>query len=289
MNRLTTALLATLIAAPLAAEPERQPLWEVGFGVAPISFPDYRGSDQRHTYALPFPYVVYRGDVLKVDREGLRGLLYRGERVNLDVSLDGAVPVDSDQNGRRAGMPDLEPVLELGPSLKVDLWRNADERLRFDGALRGALAIGDGRVSHEGWVLHPRLDYARFGGTRVGLSAGPLFASRAFHGYYYDVNDPYATAERPAYRAEGGYSGFRITLTMNRRSGRWYQGGFLRYDDLSGVAFKDSPLVAERHALMAGFSVARVVQHSERSVPWSPLAQTESPAAAPAKRGSVGR
>ncbi len=266
MKRLIFGLLAVLITHPVAAESGRKPLWEAGAGVATISFPDYRGSDQRQTYALPFPYIVYRGDRLKVDREGLRGLLYGSKRVSVDVSLDGAVPVDSDQNGRREGMPDLEPVLEMGPSLKIDLWRGDGQRLRFDGALRGAFAIGGGEVKHRGWVLHPRLEYTRFGETAIGLSAGPLFASRSFHSYYYDVEGRYATAQRPEYRADGGYSGFRIKLTVSRRFGGWYTGAFLRYDDLSGAAFEDSPLVAERHALVAGISVARVVGQSQRLV-----------------------
>lgn len=266
MKRLIAGALALALVVPAFAETVRKPLWEAGIGVATISFPDYRGADQRQTYVLPFPYVVYRGELLKLDREGLRGLLYRGERVNVDVSLDGAVPVDSDQNGLREGMPDLEPVLELGPSLKIDLWRDGNERLRFDGALRAALAIGDAEVSHHGWVLQPRLDYARFGETGIGVSAGPLFASRAYHGYYYDVADAYATVDRPVFRAAGGYSGFRVTLTASRRSNGWYVGTFLRYDDLSGVAFEDSPLVAERQALMAGVSVARVIRQSQRSV-----------------------
>lgn len=266
MNRPIPALLAILATTPAVAESVRKPLWEAGIGLAAISFPDYRGSDQRQSYALPFPYVVYRGDRFKLDREGLRGLLYRGERAYVDISLDGAVPVDSDQNGRREGMPDLQPLLELGPSLKLDLWREGSERLRFDGALRAAITVGGGEVQQQGWVLQPRLDYARSGETNIGISAGPLFATRAFHGYYYDVVPGDATAQRPAYRADGGYSGFRLTLTLSRRTGGWYTGAFVRYDDLSGVAFEDSPLVAEGHAVTAGFSVARVVRQSRREV-----------------------
>ena len=53
---------------PLAhAEP--LPLWELGAGAAVVSFPDYRGSDRQRSYLLPLPYVVYRGDVLQIDRE----------------------------------------------------------------------------------------------------------------------------------------------------------------------------------------------------------------------------
>jgi hypothetical protein len=57
---------------PLAGAAEL-PLWEVGAGVAVIDFPDYRGADERRVLVLPFPYVVYRGELLQADREGLRG------------------------------------------------------------------------------------------------------------------------------------------------------------------------------------------------------------------------
>ena len=46
---------------------------ELGGGVVVIHFPAYRGSDQGGVIILPFPYLEYRGDFLKADREGVRG------------------------------------------------------------------------------------------------------------------------------------------------------------------------------------------------------------------------
>ena len=97
------------------------PLWEAGVGAAVIDFPDYRGSDERQTYVLPVPYVVYRGRFLKVDRENVRGLFFKSDKAELDVSLNGSVPVKSSDNRAREGMPDLEPTLEIGPSLNLFL------------------------------------------------------------------------------------------------------------------------------------------------------------------------
>lgn len=104
---------ALLLCALAHAEP--LPLWEVGAGVAPLCLPDYRGSDQSRNYLLPFPWLVYRGDMLKADREGIRARLFGAERVELDVSLSGSVPVNSERNRARAGMPDLHPTAEVGP------------------------------------------------------------------------------------------------------------------------------------------------------------------------------
>src|SRR5574341_1300015 len=88
------ALAAALCCAPACAEP--QPVWEVGAGVAAIDFPHYRGSDQRKTYVLPLPYVIYRGEILRSDRDRVRGLFFESERAELHVSVNGSIPVDSD-------------------------------------------------------------------------------------------------------------------------------------------------------------------------------------------------
>ena len=111
-------------------------------GLVAFSFPDYRGSDQSRFFLLPFPYFVYRGDVLKVDRERVRGLFFRRSWLELDLSLGGSVPVDSSRNDARKGMPDLSPVAELGPSLELILGeKKGDYRttvtlpFRFAGAI----------------------------------------------------------------------------------------------------------------------------------------------------------
>src|SRR5688500_17303926 len=89
------AILATVAACgtSYSAAAEELPLWEVGAGAALLNFPDYRGSDERRTYLLPVPYVIYRGETLKVDRQRVRGLLFSGPAAELDVSVSGSVPV----------------------------------------------------------------------------------------------------------------------------------------------------------------------------------------------------
>jgi len=44
-------------------------------------------------------------------------------------------------------------------------------------------------------------------------------------------------------------------------------GGFIRYDNLSGAVFDDSPLVETRHSVMAGFAVAYILKKSSAIVP----------------------
>jgi len=105
-----------------------------------------------------------------------------------------------------------------------------------------------------------------FGGWNAGLNIGPLFGNRKYHAYYYEVDPVYATANRPAYRASGGYSGTVLVGSMSRHFGRLWVGGFIRYDNLSGTAFHDSPLLETDHSLMGGIAIAWVLKKSEKTV-----------------------
>ncbi len=100
------------------------PLWEAGVGAGALSLPDYRGSDQQRFYAFPVPYLVYRGEILKVDRTAVRGLFFQSDRFEFDVSLNASPPVNSGRNHARQGMPDLDPTGEIGPSLIIKLGKS---------------------------------------------------------------------------------------------------------------------------------------------------------------------
>src|SRR5512135_691274 len=77
---------------PAKAQTELKPEWEIGAGFAAIDFPMYRGSDERKSYLLPVPYFVYRGETLQVNRERVRGLVFKSDAVELDISVNGSVP-----------------------------------------------------------------------------------------------------------------------------------------------------------------------------------------------------
>ena len=120
-------LILILICAGIAPGPvlgKQLPLWEAGLGGTALLLPDYRGSDEYRWYFLPIPYLVYRGDILKIDREKISGLLFKTNRLQLDMSFNGSTPVDSAKNKARQGMPDLDPTFEMGPSLQVMLAEN---------------------------------------------------------------------------------------------------------------------------------------------------------------------
>jgi outer membrane protein len=248
------------------------PLWEFGLGAGAIAFPDYRGSDSTRIYPLPVPYFVYRGKLFKADRDGMRGLLIRNPRAELNVSVDATTPVNSRDNSARAGMPDLKPLIEFGPSLDVHLWRSRDERLRLDLRIPARKAFTLERQPQSvGWSVAPRInldlrDVAGHAGWDVGMFIAPLFADRQYHDYFYSVAPSFATPDRPAYQAAGGYSGTELLVSSSRRYREWWFGAFVRYDSLAGASFEASPLVRSRSYWAGGFGIARIIARSQHQV-----------------------
>ena len=172
---------------------EERPRWEVGVGLGGMSLLDYRGSDERRQYVFPVPYFVYRGDVLKADRDGARAELIGTDRFHLDVGLGASAPVSSQKNKARAGMPNLPGVVEIGPALDALLYQDKDDlvRLRFRVPVTYGVTMRQG-LGGNGWQASPKLtldvnDVLGLVGWNAVLQTGPLFSSRQRHAYYYDV------------------------------------------------------------------------------------------------------
>src|SRR6185503_20986565 len=114
-----------------AALAEPRPLWELGGGATAFRLPDYRGSDESRNYLYPIPYFVYRGHLLRVDRQGARAVLVEANRLEIDLSASATPPVDSEKNKARQGMPGLDPTVEIGPQVNYTLARNDAEEWRM--------------------------------------------------------------------------------------------------------------------------------------------------------------
>jgi outer membrane scaffolding protein for murein synthesis (MipA/OmpV family) len=265
--------LALWAVLPAWAQEQELPQWEAGAGFAALSIPDYRGSDKQNSYLLPLPYLIYRGETVKVDKEGAHADIFKSERAKLDVSFNVGPPAKSSENGARTGMPNIDPTVEGGPALKLLLAKSADRNqvltLRFPW--RAVIATDLSHFDYIGWIFAPHFNYDVFdlggsSGWNLGLAIGPLYASEKYHDYYYEVAPQYATAARPAYDAKSGYSGTQLTAALSKRYPQFWVGVFVRYDDLSGTVFEDSPLVRKKESLMFGGGVSWVFAKSPKTV-----------------------
>jgi MipA family protein len=266
------ALILFLFSFSKSAPCEDKPLWELGIGAALLQIPDYRGSDENRLYVLPYPYFVYRGDMFKVDRQTISGKIFNTDRIVLDVSIFGSVPVKSDNNSARTGMPDLDPTFEVGPALKFTLLSSTENHfnLSLSFPVRAFFSTDFSSMRHEGWVFSPRIIFEKEDiipktGLNLGVSAGPMFADSSYNDYYYTVEPAYARSTRPAYSAGGGYSGSTLTMGLSKSYQQFIFHAFVSADFLYGAVFEDSPLVKNKTSIMSGVNISWIFLKSAKT------------------------
>lgn len=278
-------LLFSLLVIACPAFAEEAPLWELGAGAAFWYLPDYRGSDESRFYVLPFPYPIYRGRIIRADGTSLSGLLFESDKLRLDLSLSGSLPVRSDDNHARTGMPDLDFTVEIGPSLEYVFFQKPSRSLWLRIPFRSVHSVPD--MSYRGFKIAPYLDYdwmsAIIPGWRMNLSVGPIFGTKRYHDYFYEVDRPFARPDRPEYHSEGGYSGSAIVFGAHRRFKNIRIAPFIRYDNLSGAAFEQSPLVKTTDYLSGGVTVTWFFARSKTLVKRPPDEVFETPIVHPEK------
>lgn len=240
---------------------EAKPKIEVGVGLVSQVLADYRGSKRYSAQALPIPYVLYRGKIFKVDRGGVRGEFLQRNRYELNVSLDASLGGNDDQDNLRAGMPELDSTLEIGPSLDISLTgTDLSQGLSLRLPVRAVFAVGSHGIDSVGYLFNPRLTWRKpnaWGGLRVSSHLGLLWADSTYHSYYYDVDSQYTQANRPAYDAGAGYSGTFIKMSLYKQVKGWRLGTSLRYDNLSGTVFNSSPLVETSSYVSLSLGITR--------------------------------
>lgn len=270
---LLTTFALSLIAASWTTHAAERPLWELAVGGGVITLPFYRGAKENRTLPIPFIYPVYRGDFLKVDEEGVHGRFLRSDRVVLDFSADGTVPSSGSDVKVREGMPELDATFQLGPSLTIDLWdrgKRSDKRLILTLPLRAVFTV-ESSPSYIGLASSPKLTYQRDVKLadrywRLAMTGGVELGSNKLHDYFYTVDPVFQTPDRPAFEAREGYAGTRFTLSAQSRQRKNYLAFFIRYDNVSGATFEDSPLVERTGNITAGVVFAWFVAKSKKTV-----------------------
>ncbi len=264
---LAIAFTGALGTSAWAQDASRPALWEVGGVALGVSQQAYPGSDQQVNRALPLPYVIYRGEWLRADRESAGFRALKTDTFEVDVGLAGSFGASSGALDARRGMRELGTLVELGPRLK---WRLAATpeggRLSAEFPLRAVFDLSD-KAAFRGVSFEPRLVYAlQSGAWRYGVSAGAVFADTRLAKTFYQVSPAEAIFGRPAYTAEGGLVAWRLGGTLSRSLSRdWSVFGFARLDSVAGAANESSPLVRRTTGASAGLGVLYTWMRSQQS------------------------
>jgi len=241
--------------------------WELGAGFGVFDIPLYAGSSQNKQYLFPLPYVRLESKRLEID-EGIRAFLFKSDKVRLDLSADLALPVRSKDSIARRGMPSLDTVLQLGPSLEITLagrYKSKNE-LRLEFPMRTAIATDIKDTRNIGWLLESVLTYERKRQQKkaeaIKISFGVRYATEDFHQYYYDVAPAFVTSGRTVFSSSGGYSGFFTDVNYAWREGNIIYWALLRYQNLNGAVYENSPLVEDKNYLLSGVGITWVFAQS---------------------------
>jgi outer membrane protein len=264
------ALCATLATSSQACAQESEgaalPLWEAGLFAGALSSPAYPASSQPNRRALVLPFLVYRGEVLRADRNGVGARMLHTDRVEFDIGFSGSLPASSNDVELRQGMPDLGTLIEFGPRVKVKLFEPAPgQRVTLELPLRAVLEFNGG-VRQVGYALEPKLAYQwqERGNWRLRSAFSLVIGDQQLNQYFYDVPAAYATSARPAYAAQAGLISSRLSLDGSTRLGPDVNlFAFARYDLHEGAANRASPLFAQSQGTSLGLGLTWTLGRSQ--------------------------
>ncbi|WP_333607043.1 MipA/OmpV family protein [Arsukibacterium sp.] len=243
------------------------PLWEAGLIGISINQLAYPGAAEQVQRSLIVPYLVYRGNWFRADRENLGFRAIKTDTIELDLGFAGALGAGKSDIAAREGMAKLGNLVEAGPRLRWTLTNDfLGARLRADFPLRAVFDINDS-LRFNGVSFEPSLnaDVISEAGIFYNLRLSTLFGSEQLNEYFYQVNALDATAERPEYDAKAGYMALRGSLSIGKRfSKNWRAFGFGRYEWTQGAANKQSPLMLNSGGWSVGIGVTYVFAESSR-------------------------
>jgi len=252
-----------------------KPLWEIGLLTTALRLPHYRGSDEYNIYALPLPYVIYRGKYFQSDRDGFRGIFSKTKNLEANLSFYGNPPVNDDNNARE-GMEELDPVIEAGPALKwFFMGRHPVKRLYLKPIFRVVSSINFSKgmdFDYQGFktglsLIYKDNDLLNNDLWRFGVKLGMDFTNKKYNSYFYDVSREYVNGKRDYYSSNSGYAGFIAAAFLVRKITKnlslW---SYMGWNNINGAVYEDSPLVRQKNNLSVGASLIWIFSRSKRQV-----------------------
>ena len=249
------------------------PLWELGVTAGGFYTPDYPAAEKNSLRGLILPYVIYRGDFLRMGKDSiLKGVFIENDFVEFDLSVAASFNSNSNDNDARRGMPNLDYLFEVGPQLKIKLGDFQGGKTELLLPIHAVFSTDFSRIDHRGFLLNPTITYKKRNVFNSPIhmysSVGVSFATQKLHKYYYTVEPQYATPTRHEYEADGGYLGSRMSIGLSygitERIQANVAGGIGYY---GGSANTNSPLFRQNTNvnINAGLTWS-IIQSDRRSV-----------------------
>lgn len=262
---LKTVFYLTALAALPAHAQTPQPLWEIGAVGVAVSQQAYPGANHQTKAGLVAPYVIYRGDLLRVSRDGIGLRALKTNTFELDLSVAAALGSNSNAIPVRQGMPNLGALVEFGPNAKWYLSsKDAPTVWRIDTPLRGVFNLSR-QLQYEGLTFEPALavESKPMGKWRYSANVGMLLGDARTNDLFYGVSPAYANASRPAYAAKGGLIAYKVgasvTYTVSPDISIF---GFARLNTVSASSNHASPLIQKNGGASYGIGMVYVFSKS---------------------------
>jgi len=254
----------------------RKPVWEFGVGGAGFSGFDYPASNDPNKVSLVLPYFIYRSQVVRLADGGVGAVAFEKPRVKLDVSLGGSLNAESSGNAAREGMPDLDFLFEVGPRLNALLFNReyasgGRSTVRWLNSVRGVISTDFGSVDTRGFLFNSELEWKRrniFGSVfDLQLQLDAQWASQALQAYFYSVDEAFVDAERPAYRAKGGYLSTGVSAGITYRvtpAIRIFTA--VKHENYNNAANKLSPLFETDSSVSYAIALVWTIKQSKETL-----------------------
>tara|TARA_R110000744_G_scaffold56547_12_gene119278 strand:+ start:1417 stop:2280 length:864 start_codon:yes stop_codon:yes gene_type:complete len=210
----------TISKFPDSSHIPNKPTWEAGAFLAAFNAPLYPAAAENQGKILPVPFLIYRGERLRVGEGGvIKAMAVDQPRFKIDLSLGAAFNANSDDAKVRKGMPDLDFIFEVGPEVSVMLSNTKTSETWLNLQFRQVFSSDFSSIDDRGYIFQPEITYQVNGffseNDSFKLTFSPLFATNKMQQYFYQVEPKFSTSERPEYHATGGYLGSEIAL-VNR-------------------------------------------------------------------------
>lgn len=273
MRTVHSLLLLSLLSARAWAQAEPPTSrWELGVVAGGATQQAYPGANENTRRARAVPYLIYRGDRVRLEHGRISVRALRGPTFELDVGTSGSLGSRASDVKAREGMPDLGDLVEFGPRLTWNLSDREDAgggRWRLLLPLRGVFDLGDD-LAFRGITFEPEIEFSRRStlGWRYSARLSAIAGSERFNDLYYEVAPAFATPTRPAYDAKAGLITWRLGTSVSRwLTPDWRVSVFARLDHIAGASNQSSPLVSRRSGGAVGIGVQWVFFRSAETVP----------------------